>query len=181
MTAPGFGETERMHHEPARRRRHPNAAVAGIARALLLGGVLLPAAACTSSSPAPSPTASGATTASGTSAAAYCDDLQALTKNADQLRALDPSTTSASEVQAIIADAQKNLNTAAQEASGAAAVKLTAIKTAYSALTAALRSLPSSLSATQVFQLVQPQITALVAAVDAAKAGTGCPSAGTSS
>ena len=165
-----------MRQEPAfRHRLLPSTLFAVIVRALVVVGVLSSAAACSSSTPSTSGTATG--TAAGTGAsAAYCDDIQALRGNVDQLQSLKSSNPSASEVKAVLTDAQNNLTKAAQDATGTASIKISAIKTAFSALTAAFSALPTTLTATQAFQQVQPEITALTTAVKAAGAGSGCPS-----
>ena len=149
-------------------------------RALALTCLLLSSAACSSNTASSPGSTTSAPSASGTPAA-LCDDLQALTGNVDQLRSLDPNTTSAAEVQSLIAEVKSNLNKASQDASGLAAAKIAAINATYTALVAALSALPTSITGSQAFQRVQPQITALIAALDAAKAGTSCPSASTSS
>jgi hypothetical protein len=154
-----------------------NAPLGLAVRALMVAGVLLTGAACSSNPPAPSGTPTPTVTATtATVSAAYCDDLQALDGNVAQLRALNPNTATAAQVQTIIVDAQNNLGKAAQDASGVAKAKITGVQAAYSALVAAFRALPTNVSGTQAFQQVQPQITALVAALDAARAGTDCPS-----
>jgi hypothetical protein len=146
--------------------------------AVVAAGVLLSGAACSSSAPSSSGPASPSpsTTATSGSAAAYCDDLDALSQNVDQLRAVNPTTATAAQVQSIITDAKSNLDKAASDASGTAKAKVGAIQTAYSALVGALSGLPSNITGVQAFQRVQPQLTALVAAVDGARAGSGCPS-----
>lgn len=148
-------------------------------RALALTCLLLSSAACSSTSSPSGGTTAGAS-ASGTPAA-LCDDLQALSGNVDQLRSLDPNTTTAAEVQSLLTEVKSNLNKASQDASGLAAAKIAAINATYTALVAGLSALPTSITGSQAFQRVQPQITALITALDAAKAGTSCPSSSTSS
>ena len=132
------------------RRRPSRVAIAASVRAAVIVGVLLSGTACSSSTPSSGSTSTGAGTVTGTAAnAAYCNDLQALSGNLDQLKALDKNTATADQVRTILTDAQSNLNQAAKDATGTATIKITAIKTAFSALTAALSALPTSVTATQ--------------------------------
>jgi hypothetical protein len=151
------------------------------ARALAVAVLLLTSAACGSSGGSPSsgvsPTGTSASAASG----ALCDDLQALRTTVDQLKSLDTSTVTAAEVQSLLEQAQAELTKASQDASGAARAEISAIQTAYTALVAALRALPTSISGTQAFQQVQPQLTALVSALGSAAGGANCPSTPSSS
>jgi hypothetical protein len=148
---------------------------------LAAAALLALCAACGSDSSPNSTTTTNTATAATTQSAspansALCADVQSLRSDLDQLRALDAGSTNAQQLKALVNQAKTDIDKAASDATGLAAVKFKAVQTAYSALSTAIDNLPDSDTAPQVYQAVKPEINALVTALTAAVTTTDCPS-----